>query len=101
MSLRKMAESLDDKNFRSLMDETMAVTDDLGRKLLQKLASLNSPIKLTDLPIGAGTRDQELARLYHLESLGWVTSKLVNKDDATIREFHINEKIRGRVAAIG
>jgi len=96
--LANLANKLSTEKLHHVLEETR-LFDQMGVVLLQELASLHSPILVSDLPTG-GQRDLQLLRLYQFEQHGFVESGMIRKGDSFIRKFHITNSGRKVAAAL-
>jgi len=69
------------------LEESIILTDQPLLELIKKLGSSHSTMAVTYLPIPKLPKDNALARLYQLEKLGVLTSKLEKRDEDHIRVF--------------
>lgn len=88
-ALASMLTKLDDEQLLKLFGDTF--TDEVGGPLLEELASRNSPILASELPLQKGAKGVQLLKLYHYEKKGLVESEMVKQGDSLVRKFHITD----------
>jgi len=69
------------------LEECVVLTDGLSVELMKRICSPHSPMAVSDLPIRGFPRDIALARLYQLEKLGALKSRLDKRKENYIRIF--------------
>jgi len=77
--IREFLAKQSDEELEMFLQDTVILTDDLSLELIKRVGSPHSPLAVTDLPIPKYSEDATLARLYELEGLGVLTSKLKKK----------------------
>ena len=76
------------------------LTDPLTRRIMAKLASLQSPISTDSVPVGKleGDKGTVISRLSNLERVGLVRSEKTPAENGFCKKYFINEKGKKFVA---
>lgn len=71
----------------------LAMSNDISRNILRKLASPHSPISTEELPLKeiGGSKVSSLGWLDNLEKMGFVNSDLIRKGDRFYRVYDITD----------